>query len=61
MNTDVELGAVLRHVSQYVAGLITAYGIWDKSMEETAVGVAIGLVTLGIYFYKKWTPAEPKA
>lgn len=46
----------LRHVFQYGAGFLTSKGVIDGSLEETVVGIGVGVVTLVWWFVTKQKP-----
>lgn len=49
----MEIGSVVRHIAQFVAGYLTSKGVIESSLEETVIGVIVGVAALGWYFYNK--------
>lgn len=49
----MEITGVIRHVAQFVAGILVSKGYLDGSMQETFVGVLVGIAALGWYWQQK--------
>jgi hypothetical protein len=49
----MEFTGVVRHLAQFAAGWLVSKGYIDGSMQETLVGVLVGLATLGWYWNEK--------
>lgn len=49
----MEFTAVVRHLAQFAAGWLVSKGYLDGSMQETVVGILMGIATLGWYYQSK--------
>ncbi len=51
----------VRHLLQFGAGYLTAKGIFDEATADTAIGVVMGIFSIGWYFASKYSVKAERA